>query len=450
MQKFIAKYVLAAHLAVLAVAPLCLLPSWVAWLSLLGAIWLLMEPSRIKGESLRSARSRVVSAVVRDPFFWFSVVFLSYYVIAYFNTGVTLSYDAQEAKWFMSQPPMPLMPSSTDGFKPSAITSVLAMIVVTQGCRHALGKQARFGFAVVFSFVSGLISFIMISALVLGNVAYLDLAKCSFENPQFLGIVFGISSLVSVSALASVFEFRIFRVLVMVLFGIVGSLAGLFIFAPAHIAAFFAIALIMLFLYAIFYAFKLPGALIEFKYAVVLFISISIAVIVVIFSLSDEIMEMKTLPFQSVKTVLPQLSELREALSKIAFSVWRDNLWLGTGFETFPLDIKFNATDGAFAVIPESQTKPLSGYLLLLAENGIVGSVMYTCLYGFLLFTYIRRFCMSLKASISSPISLTGFLALSAVAAAAAFDCSFLLPEATVVLCMTMSLSSVSFSKGAK
>jgi hypothetical protein len=409
-----------------------------------------MEPSRIKGESLRSARSRVVSAIVRDPFFWFSVVFLSYYVIAYFNTGVTLSYDAQEAKWFMSQPPMPLMPSSTDGFKPSAITSVLAMIVVTQGCRHALGKQARFGFAVVFSFAAGLIALIMTAALVLGNTSYLDLARCSFENPQFAGAIFGISALVAVSTLASVFEFRLFRVLIMVVFGIVGSLAGLFIFAPAHVVAFFAIALAILFLYAIFYSFRLPGVLIEFKYAVVLFISIAIAVMAVIFSLPDEIMEVKTFSFQSLKTILPQLSELREALSKIAFSVWRDNLWLGTGFETFPLDIKFNASDGAFAIIPEAQTKPLCGYLLLLAENGIVGSVMYACLYGFLLFTYIRRFCMSFKASISSPTALIGFLALAAVAAAAFFDCSFLLPEATVVLCMTMSLSSVSFSKGAK
>ena len=84
MQKAISKYGLAAHLALLAVAPLFLFPFcgavWTArvllWLSFLAFVWTLVEPSRRQGEMLHDARFRVFLSVFRDPLFWFSL-FLS-------------------------------------------------------------------------------------------------------------------------------------------------------------------------------------------------------------------------------------------------------------------------------------------------------------------------------------------------------------------------------------
>ena len=69
MHQFLAKYGLAAHLALLAVAPLFLFPfsaeSSVAvtllWLTLLAVVWCFLVPSVRGGERLYDARLRVVS-----------------------------------------------------------------------------------------------------------------------------------------------------------------------------------------------------------------------------------------------------------------------------------------------------------------------------------------------------------------------------------------------------
>ena len=81
MQKAISKYGLAAHLALLAVAPLFLFPfcddAWTArvviWLSLFAAVWTILEPSRRAEETLHDARFRVASSIARDPLFWLSL-----------------------------------------------------------------------------------------------------------------------------------------------------------------------------------------------------------------------------------------------------------------------------------------------------------------------------------------------------------------------------------------
>ena len=83
MQKAIAKYGLAAHLALLSVAPLLLFPfctapdiaTVVLWFSLVGAWWIVLEPSLRGGEMLHDARRRVWRSIARDPLFWVLVVF---------------------------------------------------------------------------------------------------------------------------------------------------------------------------------------------------------------------------------------------------------------------------------------------------------------------------------------------------------------------------------------
>ena len=78
MQKLISKYGLAAHLALLAVAPLFLFPflpgesvaTVELWLSGFTLVWLLMEPSRRNEEMLHDARMRVAGDIARDPLFW--------------------------------------------------------------------------------------------------------------------------------------------------------------------------------------------------------------------------------------------------------------------------------------------------------------------------------------------------------------------------------------------
>ncbi len=74
VQLLIAKYGLAAHLAFLAVVPVLLFPfcnAWTVatvllWLSLIAAIWALLEPSLRGGERMSEARRRVAKGMWRD------------------------------------------------------------------------------------------------------------------------------------------------------------------------------------------------------------------------------------------------------------------------------------------------------------------------------------------------------------------------------------------------
>ena len=101
MQKFISKYALAAHLALLAVAPLFLSPlvgegtvaTVLLWLSPLAAAWVLLEPSRRADEMLHDARVRVASLIASDPLFWFLLlaVVLAYACWAWNALKISLS-----------------------------------------------------------------------------------------------------------------------------------------------------------------------------------------------------------------------------------------------------------------------------------------------------------------------------------------------------------------------
>lgn len=450
MQKFIAKYALAAHLAVLAVAPLFLSPGWIVWLSCAGALWLFMEPSKVKGEGLRAARKRVVGAIAKDPFFWLSLTLLAYAVLVLVNSGVSLSFDAERSEWFMASAPMPLLPASADGSGEGEAAGLLALTVVVQGCRHALGKNARLAFLTMASFLSGVCALVMTGFLFYGNGSMSALLNCDVSKPEYIGCAFGVYSLGASSALAGIFENRWFKNLFFVWVGVVGTVAGTFLFAPPYAAFLFAAAHIVLFLYSFVYAFKEMGVMAEFKYTVVFFLALAVAAVTVFFVLPEDVMMQKTSPWTTGAFLAPEMLEIRENLSRIAFSAWHKTPWLGTGLGTFALDIKFNASEAAFAVIPPAQSMPLNGYWKLLAENGIVGAVLQALLYGFLVFTFIRRLVSGIKAAFPVPLCVAGILSLAVVAAESVLDCSFLVPGTMVALCSLTALSAASFSRGVK
>ena len=75
MQKLIAKYALAAHLAIASVAPLYLsrfvgddcVATVILWLSGFAARWMFLSPSVIGGERVRDSRRRVLRGFLSDP-----------------------------------------------------------------------------------------------------------------------------------------------------------------------------------------------------------------------------------------------------------------------------------------------------------------------------------------------------------------------------------------------
>ena len=163
MQKLISKYGLAAHLAILAVAPLFLFPfcsegsiaTTVLWLSVLCGVWVIMEPSRRSQEMLHDARSRIAQAIAKDPVFWLTLFLAVVSGVRFFNDGVMMGYDAEKLIWVLTEPASPLLPGSVAGAGYLPFAASIAIIVILQGARHALGKSARISFLFLVPFLAG-------------------------------------------------------------------------------------------------------------------------------------------------------------------------------------------------------------------------------------------------------------------------------------------------------
>lgn len=447
MQKLISKYGLAAHLALLAVAPLFLSPVCVLWLSLIGAIWLVMAPSRIGDEYLHEARRRVIREIYTDPFFWLSLLVVAYAAIRCGNGGITLRYDAEMTKWMIVGPGMELLPGSVDGFGFSEFALTIALMVVLQGCRHAMGLSARMSFCVMATLFAGYGALVLAVALGTGSPDVLALAACNTVRPAYLGSAFGVYLSLGVIALLAVFERKWFLMVLPMMLAIGGCMAGLFLFAPVFAQMMFGAALALTLAYAFFYARRTMSHAGEFRYLVVFFLSVVIGGIVVLLTFSERDLQARLAEWTAGTLLGSETSELRATLDSLSFSIWKSAPWLGKGLGSFPLALKFCATDSDWMLIPPEQMAPLNGYWQLLTERGIVGAVFVACPLAFLLWTYGRRAAKGLLVRLPHPLCWVGPLSLFAALAEMAFDVSYALPGVMLAVAATVSLSAGSFPK---
>ena len=140
MQRLISKYALAAHLSILATAPLFLFPFFgdaevakvLLWLSLSAFVWMVMEPSRREGERMHDARRRFSREFLKDPLMWFSALWCVIAVARWCNSGVSMAYDAELSAWSLKAPAMMFFPGSAEacGLLPFAACFAGAMDAV--------------------------------------------------------------------------------------------------------------------------------------------------------------------------------------------------------------------------------------------------------------------------------------------------------------------------------
>lgn len=447
MQKIITKYGLAAHLALLAVAPLILSPSFVLWLSLIGLVWLLMQPSQIGREYLHSARRRVAKAIVGDPFFWFLLGVVVYAAIRCANGGLGLSYDAEKAVWSLSTAACPILPAAADGCGFNEFAASVAMVVVVQGCRHALGKNARGGFLYASSLISGAIAVIIAVSFACGSDWASRMVDITLAHPQFLGAIFAAYLIAGTVALAFVIENAWYRAMPMMFFSIGGNLLGLFIFALPGTQIVFVAAWMIIFLYVFSFLLKnVPGAS-ELKLIMMTVVSFGAAALVAVAVLPEKIMTERIDPWVELAFVPEGFWEMRNALSNVSLKTWLDNSWLGTGLGTLVHDIKFYATESDWQVLWQNHSMALNGYWQLLAERGIIGAAVFAVALIFICWTYFRRLVHGILAQFPHPACWLGPIVVIAFAVEGYAFCSFLHPAALIVIVSCMAISANSFPK---
>jgi len=459
VQKFIAKYGLAAHLAILAVAPLFLFPFFddgtiavtLLWLSLPVVVWTFMQPSVRRGEMLHDARSRVASETSRDPLFWVMLTAVVFSGLRALNTGVAMAYDAETAKWYVASPAFPLMPASVgdSGFLPFAASlATLAMVVA---CRHALGRSARQAYFLSSSALAGAAAAIAVFVANMGNAAAIEAIKCASRDLSFVGVAFAIHAVGGLVATVAAIESKWNRVMPLLVLSVGGTAAGAFAFSPAYVSGIFLVAWLLVFAYAFFYAFRVVRGAAEFKMLMIIGVSLAGGwVIVSMTALSSFVMARATALVD--RAFFPEWYDAaRTTITAIALKAWMASPWTGSGIGSFGLDIRFNATPADWLSIPRGLVAPPLGWLKLLTERGIAGLAMTALPLILMLTTYGIRFVGWL---FSRRVPQTGcwvaIAVLPAVIATGFFDCSYLRADVLMAVAAVLALSASTFPKAGK
>lgn len=459
MQKFIAKYGLAAHLAILAVAPLFLFPFYgeetvavvLLWLSLPAAAWIFMQPSVRRGEMLHNSRQRVASEVFRDPIFWVMLVVVACCGLRALNSGIAMVYDAETASWQMASPEFPLMPASvgTSGFLPFAAS--VACMVLLIGCRNALGRSARQAYFLISSVLAGLAAVMAVVLANLGNELASHAMTCPHQELSYVGVAFAVHFVSGLIAVVAVIENKWNRVMPLLILAVGGTAVGAYAFSPAYVSGIGLAAWLVLFAYSFFYALRILRNASEFKMILVLGVSLLSAWALVAMTMPQSVCHARATSICECAFFPDWYAAARKTLSDLALKVWMTNSWTGTGVGSFGLDIRFNAVPADWASIPRGLVAPPFGWLKLLVERGIFGAALMAVPLILLLATYMWRLVgWLLVRTPPQPGCWMALPVLLAVVAMGCFDCSYLRADVMMAVAGILALSASSFPKAAK
>lgn len=456
MQKLIAKYGLAAHLAILAVAPLFLFPFagvkavvvTLLWLSLVAACWTIFEPSVLRGEHLHEARCRILREIGRDPLFWLMAGVVLMTGLRALNTGVALAYDAEEAKWHMAQAVLSFLPGSVDRSGDLPFAAALSVTVLLSACRHAMGRSARMSFLLLASSLSGVASIVLHVAVNMGCPTAMSFVSRTTAAFSFVGFSFGVYFLAGLVGLFAVSENDWNKLLLLPVAAIGGNGAGVFSCAPVYQSASFSLAFAVLAAYVVFYSKWSLRASGKFKLALIGLTAIVLGGLLVLSSRSQAVLAEYQVAFQRQTPFPERFWEVRSMLSGISFRSWVSHLWIGAGVGAFPLCFRFGAHASDWTLLPSGAAAVSNGWWQVLAERGVIGLVLVVVPAGFLLFTYGRRLYGSFRDwEIPHPSCLLAPLLLTLSVALGFFDCSFMRIEALMAVGALLSVSAASFPK---
>lgn len=449
MQKFFSKYALAAHLALLAVAPLFLFPFFdssavaevLLWMSLLTVLWLVLEPSKRVGEYLQQAQGRVLRSCILDPLFGLFVLFFVIALIRCFNDGVQLVYDlfGDEWKWVITPSRVSWLPGSVGRAGFIELSTYIAVMVSVMACRHALGKAARIMFVFLSSLLAALAAFI--GVWVFKNDANFIASTVSYVSSSFAGSGFGVYSLASIVALAGMFEQRWNKSMLLFSFTIGGTFTGLWYFGSSPIIGIYCVSALLLILVSSINVAITRGISSFFKFFVALVIAAIIPVLILKFLMPIEVLEQK-LAFLTVDFFDSEYYASRLEYIEIAKNVWQDGfMWQGGGLGCMPLYIQNSMAEKLWVKdIP-------CGWWQLIAERGFIGLAMYVLPICFILFTFILRLVKIRSLCAFWPMVILGLTALVAMCIEGIFNAALLSPEVLVSAVAFLAVGVSSFSR---
>ena len=469
IQKFLSKYGLATHLALLAALPLALTPFLAAatlasvtfWLTAFAVVWLLVEPSVRVGEHLSLARARVRSEILLDPVFWFVLLLVAVSAIRWMNGGIELFYDAEQSNWLVKEPNWPVLPASTGdaGRLPFAVT--LASLVVLCGIRHGIGLMARAAFGVVGTLVSGLGGFASAACAGAGLKAFEPWMSAGFADAPFWSSCFGVWLVVGVVSGTQTESRRWSAARLPFALGIAGNTAALLFFAPPLLAVAWLVLASGVLIFSLFYL-KRAGSTgaVARNFALAVF-GLALPIFLVMTLMPESVRALKLSALAPEVALDEAYRESAKVLSRISKAMWVEHPWTGTGLGAFGLHAQFLAEKADWAVIPTQPRYATTGYWTILAEHGIVGCALLVILLGMLFATW----CMRLGSAFQylrhkddadifpfavPPVAWIAPFCLALLACVSVFSSACTEPLHLFALVIPLALSAAAFPKGRK
>ena len=334
--RLITKYGLATHLALLASLPLALLPFLserhlgltILWLSALAGLWLVLEPSILAGEHLSTARARVRHDMVRDPLFWFFFFTVAFAGVRWLNSGIGMHYDPEEGVWTVAKPFMEVLPASLGDSGFLPFSVTVGLGVLVQGVLHGLGLSARVSFGIVTGFVLGVAGIACATFACLEWAPFLQHAQAGLMAGPFYGSFFGLILLMSLMSGIQAESRKWTAARLPFCVAIAGNLAGLIFFAPPALSM-------------CYVAFAALTTLVSFIY--------------------------------------------------LSRGGSMGGVWSGVGVGAFNLHAKFLAEKADWYVLAPNVSSALNSYWTILAERGILGSLLLASAAVLFLFAWVKN-----------------------------------------------------------
>lgn len=395
MQKFFSKYALAAHLALMTVAPLFLFPFFgvekssvvLLWLSFLSILWILLEPSRRPEEYLYNARNRVYKSIISDPLFFIFGLLLIVAFVRWLNNGIKLEYGFVDSDWLwtVSLPTIQWLPGSDSEFGFMSLSTFISVAMVVLACRHALGKSARIMYVFLSALFAGIAAVVAVLYCNGGSELKNVIAISEYKVYSFAGSSFGLFFLASIIALAGMFERGWLKSMLLFSFAAGATFTGLCYFAPSVTIAFYSAFGLLLLLIVLVYVAVRNGSLAFFKCLVALIVAAVLPVIIFQFATPKEVLDVKAAILNS-QIISEEFFDVRRMYISLASDVWQSgNIWLGNGVGSLPLYMKLNLAENFWVdFIPDA-------WWQILTERGLVGLTMIVVPFLFLTYTLLVR-----------------------------------------------------------
>lgn len=399
IQKFLSKYGLSTHLALLAAIPLALSPFLAAatlasvmfWLTALAAVWFFIEPSVRMGEHLSLARSRVRRETFLDPLFWVLLLFVAFAWVCWGNSGIGLFYDPEQASWQVKAASWTILPASSGDVGRLPFAVALAALVILCGIRHAVGLMARAEFGVAGSFFAGLGGAAAAVCAGLGMPVFSEWMATGFAESPFWASCFGVWLVVGIVSGAHAESRRWTAARLPFGLGVAGNVAALIFFAPPLVAAAWLVLAVVLLVFCLLYLSRAGSTGAIARYLSFVLFGFALPVFLLMMTMPEQVRAFKMDGLSPAVAFNEGYKETAEALSRIARAMWREHPWTGAGLGAFGLNAQFLAEKGDWAVIPMQPQFASNGYWTFLAERGIVGCIALLVLLGMLVFFWVSR-----------------------------------------------------------